>query len=80
MIATESKKARDRAAGRAGRLQSLSRRYAILAAYLRGEKVEAIASAHGVTTRLISHYAALEGIQRRQGRPRKAPAMTGAGA
>lgn len=47
-------------------------RYAILADYVLGEKVEAIAHAHGVTGRMVNYYAAAEGIQRAQGRPRQA--------
>ena len=62
----------ERIAGRAKRYEALSRRYAILAAYIRGEKVEAIASQHGVSADLVTHFAALEGISRPQGRPRKA--------
>ena len=59
-------------ASRARRLASQSRRYAILAAYARDEKVEYIAAMHGVTTRLVQYYAAQAGIVRPRGRPRKA--------
>ncbi|WP_162896143.1 hypothetical protein [Novosphingobium sp. THN1] len=59
-------------ASRARRLASQARRYAILAAYERGEKAEAIAAEHNVTVRLVCLYAAQAGISRPQGRPRKA--------
>lgn len=60
----------NRQEGRARRYSTLSRRYAILAAYARGEKVEYIAAMHNVTARLVALYAAQEGISRPQGRPR----------
>lgn len=63
------KKLRDRALGKANRYRAISRRYAILADYLVGEKVEVIAALHGVTRRMVHHYVAAEGIQRPQGRP-----------
>lgn len=59
-------------ASRARRLASQARRYAILAAYERGEKAEAIAAEHNVSVRLVCFYAAQAGISRPQGRPRKA--------
>lgn len=62
----------DAYASRARRLTSQARRMAILAAYARGEKAEAIAAEHNVTVRLVRLYAAQEGISRPQGRPRKA--------
>lgn len=58
--------------GRARRYSALSRRYAMLAAYALGEKVEAIAHEHGCTPDLVTHYAALEGISRPRGRQKKA--------
>lgn len=60
--------------GRANRFEAKARRYAILAAYARGEKAEYIAATHGVSVRLVCLYAAQEGISRPQGRPRKAAA------
>lgn len=71
-LAAAPKKARDRAPGTAKRFRALSQRYAILADYVMGEKVEAIAHAHGVTGRMVNYYAAAEGLQRAHGRPRKA--------
>lgn len=62
----------DAYASRARRLASQARRMAILAAYARGEKAEAIAAEHNVTVRLVCLYAVQEGISRPQGRPRKA--------
>jgi hypothetical protein len=61
----------ERMAGRARRYEAQARRYAILAAYARGEKAEYIAALHNVTTRLVHYYAAQAGIARPQGRPRK---------
>lgn len=71
-MAAAPKKVRDRAPGKAKRFRAMALRYAILADYVLGEKVEAIAHAHGVTGRMVNYYAAAEGIQRAQGRPRNA--------
>lgn len=71
-LAAAPKKVRDRAPGKAKRFRAMALRYAILADYVLGEKVEAIAHAHGVTGRMVNYYAAAEGIQRAQGRPRNA--------
>lgn len=62
----------ERMAGRARRYSALSRRYAMMAAYVLGEKVEAIAAEYGVTSELVRHYAAMEGISRPRGRQKKA--------
>lgn len=58
-------------ASRARRLASEARRFAILAAYERGEKAEAIAAEYSVTVRLVRLHAAQAGISRPRGRPRK---------
>jgi|GEM_PF-3473181 len=74
-LAMAPKKLRDRAPGKAKRFRALAVRYAILADYVLGEKVEAIAHAHGVTGRMVNYYAAAEGLQRAQGRPRQSGAV-----
>ncbi len=73
-IAKAPKRQRDRAPGKAKRFRALAVRYAILADYVLGEKVEAIAHAHGVTGRMVNYYAAAEGLQRAHGRPRQSGA------
>ncbi|MGV3511859.1 MAG: hypothetical protein ACO1OX_07620 [Novosphingobium sp.] len=70
-LANAPKKVRDRALGKANRLRALARRYAILSDFVLGGKVEAIASAHGVTARTVNHHIAAAGLQRCHGRPRK---------
>lgn len=68
-LANAPKKMRDRAPGKANRYRAIARRYAILADYVLGEKVEAIAATHGVTGRTVNYYVAAEGLQRPHGRP-----------
>ena len=63
----------ERQAGLARRYEAQARRFAILAAYVRGEKAEYIAVMNGCTSRLVHYYVKLEGLSRPQGRPRKAP-------
>lgn len=74
-LATAPKRVRDRAPGRAARYRALAVRYAILADYVLGEKVEAIAARHSVSHRMVSYIAAQHVIEhplprRPRGRPK----------
>lgn len=70
-FAKAPKKVRDRAPGKAKRLRALARRYAIVSDFVLGGKVEAIACAHGVTSRMVNYHVAAAGLQRPHGRPSK---------